>query len=481
MFLFYTTSRHPVPAPTIANMPSQSPTPKSLSNASHGGQQPDQSAPVFDYFILNRFCDIENKRTDIPLILPSSKRAKAMAHTDYIAHALQRDIQEYRKLSFDNFAVDVRIHPIPSAFEFYDLKGKWIGFNKYAFDSHGSEPKAMSVTVDREWNIKIKYLGKWRHVSDYLENLRPHNAWDDSMSKTDIMHLQWRQQADWWRENGKVFPLMDLPAEVRESVYEHVWGPVVEPYPTNSSRKLTALGKISRKLRMPNCKLLQTSSQVAAEASNILFLRTPFYIEHYGVLKALTSNIYQRVLIRRLDLAFSHEDFLHLFSTDHIRRDKKTKTEVVGFGYPALVLRSMKLNSLRLVIAPPSLTTKSGIFDGACQRVAVDMIMEAAWPIIRGHPLVLDGYVKDLQQKAYQARDVLERERVHAWQKKRKAWGLEEGSLAEYDEELDAEVGGVPLNGSTPEFAQEQVSEPEQNLVCHCDPPCTEEQWTPWS
>lgn len=402
-----------------------------------------------------------------------------MAHAEYIADAIRKDIQKYRTESFDNFGIQVQVYPVPSAFEVYDKKGTWIGFNQYVFDAYGSAPKEMFVTVDHKWNVKVRYLGAWRPVSAYLQNVKPRHAWDDSTPKQDIMHLRWRQQADWWKENGKVFPLMKLPVEVREMVFDHVWGPKIEPYPTNSSRKLTKMGKLSRQARMPNAAILRVSRRVAAESSNILYLRTPFLIEHYGVLKAFTCNIDQRNLILHLELAYSHDDFMHLFSTDHIRRDKKTKEEVVGYGYPALALRSMKLNTLRLTIAAPSLTTKSGKFDGACQKIAVDMIMDAAWPIIRGHPLELRGYVKDFQRKIYEARDVLERKRIQAWQKKRATWGLSEGSPEEYDEDMeDDEVGGVFLNGSRPEIEPEEMPDVEWNLECRCDPKCREETWT---
>ena len=418
-----------------------------------------------------------HNQIEIPIKLPQDKRKRIMAHAEYIANTIRTDIQQFRTQSFDNFGVQVRIHPVPTAFEVHDIRGTWLGFNKYVFEAHGSEPKAMEVTVDHEWNVKVYYLGAWRRLSAYLKNVKPCTPWDQSASKIDIMHLRWRQQADWWNENGKIFTLMRLPPEIREMIYEHIWSPIIEPFPTSSARKLTMLGKLSRKLRMPNSNLLLTCRQVSAEASNILFLRTPFFIQHYGVLKALTSKMELRGLVRHLSLAFSHDEFMHLFSTDHVRRDRKTSTEVVGLGYPALALRSMKLSSLCLTIAPPSLTTKSGAFDGACQRVAFELIMAAAWPVIRGHPLELGGYVKHIQKQIYQARDVLERKRVQAWQKRRAAWGLPEGSLAEYDLEMDEEVGGISLSGSKPEAAPEQTPAPEYNLKCSCDPPCTEETW----
>ena len=438
-----------------------------------------RQSPLFDYFSSTQLFDIMHQSIIIPLASPRQKRNKTMAHAEYIANAIRKDIQEYRNASFDNFAIQVQVYPVPSAFEVYDMNHKWIGFNQYIFEAFGDEPKEMFVTLDHKWNVKIRYLGAWRPVSAYLTNLKPHNAWDEYTSKQDIMHLRWQKQAEWWKENEKVFPLMKLPVEIRELVFEHIWGPSIEPYPTSRARKLTKTAQSSVRLRTPSANILRTSPQVAAEASNILYHRTPFLLHHYGVMKALTSSVEQRILIRHLELAFSHDEFMHLFSTDHERKDKKTKTTVIGFGYPALALRSLKLNSLRLTIAPPSLTTQSGRFDGACQKVAVDMIMDAAWPIIRGHPLELRGYVKDFQRKIYEARDVLERKRIQTWQKTRAAWGMPEGSLAEYDEEMkDDEVGGVFLNGSRPEIAPEQTPAVEYDLVCRCDSPCAEETWT---
>lgn len=439
-----------------------------------------QSPPIFDYLSDPRFIDFERNRINIPISLPRFKRTTTMAHADFIANALSKEIREYRMKSFDNFAIDVKIYPVPSAREFYDKKQRWIGFSQYYFEAFGEATKAMFVTVDYDWSVKIKYLGAWRPICAYLKNLKPHNAWDDSMPKADIIPLRWRQQADWWKDNGKVFPLMELPRELRDIVFEHTWGPIIEPYPTNSARKLTKLGKMKKKLQTPSANIVRTGHQIAAEATDILYMRTPFLFQHYGVLKAFTCNVVQRKLIRHVALAFSHDDLMHLFGTDHVRKDKKTKTETIGFGHPALALRGTILNSLTIVIAPPSLTTKTGKFDGACQRVAVDMIMEAAWTIVRGHPLELTGYIKDDQKRIYEARGVLERKRVQAWRKKRAGWGLPDGSLEEYAEELDEQVGGVPLSGARLETAQEDFPAPEYDLKCHCDPPCTEETWTPW-
>lgn len=86
----------------------------------------------------------------------------------------------------------------------------------------GEKAEMIFVTLDYEWNVNIRHLGVWRPISVYLQSLKPHNAWEESMSKVDIMHLRWRQQTDWRNENGKVFPFMKLSREIRDIVYEHL-------------------------------------------------------------------------------------------------------------------------------------------------------------------------------------------------------------------------------------------------------------------
>lgn len=162
------------------------------------------SSPVFDYLSGFQHFDMTFGAITIPFGLPRRKRTSTMAHAEYIATSMKNEVQAYRIEIFDNFGIHVMVHPVPSAFELYDVKGRWIGFSQYTLEAFGQESKSMHVTVDRKWNVRIKYLGAWRAISAYLANLKPHIAWEASVPRDNLVHLRWRQQALWWNANGKI-------------------------------------------------------------------------------------------------------------------------------------------------------------------------------------------------------------------------------------------------------------------------------------
>ena len=193
----------------------------------------------------------------------------------------------------------------------------------------------------------------------------------------------------------------------------------------------------------------------------------------------MTSNDLQVSRIRQLRLALTHDDFVYLFRKERTLSDGE---KVPDRSAAAMALRHMRLNRLKLSFAPPSLTTGTGMFDGACQKPAVNMIIDQAWPFINGHPVELGGYVKSSQKAAIEAAFVEERKKIELWQKQRLAAGLEEGGLCDYDEELDTEDGGVLLDekATLPDAANIAVdSTSSASLVCNCQVKCSFECWTP--
>lgn len=156
-------------------------------------------------------------------------------------------------------------------------------------------------TFDRE-KVEIWYRQNWHPVHAYLKHLRPAIDWNfassDFTAETQLRRSQ--QQQRWWAANGKVFRFLDLPAEIRELVYEYAIGPKVEPYPTARTRKLGTNGCAALVARMPNASLLLTNKLVYEEASDVLFRRTRFYVDQLGVLAKLLRNEEQSARIRRL-------------------------------------------------------------------------------------------------------------------------------------------------------------------------------------
>ena len=147
-----------------------------------------------------------------------------------------------------------------------------------------------------------------------------------------------------------------------------------------------------------------------------------------------------------------------------------------------MALKHMKLTRLRLTIAPPSTTTASGMFDGACQKAAVEWILDAAWPFVRGHLVELSGFVKTSQKAAFEAKCDATRTDFEMWQKENVDAGLAEGSLAEYLQEVDQD-GGVIVDDEK-RAKMEELEEANKGtthdpqLLCCCKVPCTLSKWT---
>ena len=413
-----------------------------------------------------------------------------MAYIHLIGEALQRDIKSYRNQSFETFGLNVFVYPVSNSNPIINLDGFQVGYHKYNFDVWGEPGKIMRIRIYPKGVVKILYMGRYRPVGAFLKNLKPKMDWNNlgnpgDFSREQIVHGRWAQQSRWWLANGKKFRLLDLPPEIREIIYDYVWGPFIEPYPTSKARKIPESTKQAMLERKPNSNLLRTSRLIYEEASNILFLFTPFVVQHYGIMGPLTSRVEQRARIRQLELALSHDDFMRLFRKETVR---KSGLVIPGGSPEALALRQMKLNRLLLTIQAPSFTTASGRFDGACQKTAVDLILDAAWPFVRGHPVQLAGYVKRTQKNAFEAKCLVERKKFELWQKQRLAIRLSEGDLRGYYDELDEEDGGVILDEKTRALDEalkdeivevEKAEEEETSLTCKCRVPCTPKHWTP--
>ena len=397
---------------------------------------------------------------------------------DLIGDALRIDIERYRLLSFDTFDLHVVVSPISNTNRIINAQGQQVGFEEYRFDVFGDDPKRMKVCLNGQGHVRVHYLNRWGHISSFLKHLKPPIDWNDpgDFPRQDIVLRRWEQQARWWLANGKKFRLLDLPAEVREICYGHVFGPFIEPYPASRARRLGP-SSLTMMRRMPNFNILLACKLVYQEASAILFDYTPFLIEHYGVLGTVTMATPLRSRIRRLELALTHDAFLYLFRHETARRDGEI---VPDRSHGALALRRMRLTRLELTFAPPSFTTGSGIFDGACQKAVVKGIVDLAWPFIHGHPVQLSGFIKTSQKAAIDATCNLERHRFELWRNQRAAAELGEGWLSDWDDEDDDEDGGVMLDGTMPEtVAARTEGMSVSSLRCRCKVRCSLRHWTP--
>jgi hypothetical protein len=157
------------------------------------------------------------------------------------------------------------------------------GVKLYAFrECYEEFPMTIPVSMtDRTGKLTIDKLivrvdGEWQ----------PLRAWLLNVPEQWLLHTGYRvqTQAVWWERNGKRFPLMRLPAEIRLKILEYAMGDVMHPctgYSEASSRQviLGPAGNIKRSesewfrypeewsgKEPPNYNLLRVSKQVRAEA-----------------------------------------------------------------------------------------------------------------------------------------------------------------------------------------------------------------------
>lgn len=405
----------------------------------------------------------------------------AMADADLIRRSILREVDEFRAQSYEHFRLGIYIHPVSDAEPVYNYNGVWVGFARYDFDILGQPYTPLHVRLARGDRVMLRHIGSTISIFEYLTKLNPQPLEDSSLKTT---RGQWDHQFAWWRANRKTFRFLELPVEIRELVYNHTFGTTIEPYPTSKARRL---GQKTQAIlsRVPSAKTLLLSRQIYKEASAQLFLYTTFFVEHLGVLGALLSNKEQRQRIRRLRLALSHHDYFRLFGglsgqCGGERVEYHTHRMAEG-------LQKMRLNSLDLIVSTPSSTTGHGCFEGACQKTMVEWLLEAAWPIVRGQPIKVNGYIKAQQKATFEAASLVDRKRYEAWQGTVTAAGLDTSSWSYHewlsDEECEEDGGmrldGVPVQASKTAHVREDDGRAKlMPPTCLCQPQFTLDTWS---
>ncbi|KAF2769942.1 hypothetical protein EJ03DRAFT_326849 [Teratosphaeria nubilosa] len=422
----------------------------------------------------------EDKSPVPPIVLNLSFILNTTIGMDYIKVVTEREIEAWRIRSFDSFLVTVRVDAPITAGPVYNRNGGFVGHDTYVFEWRGMADghaetlrKTMKVQMRSNGTVKIEYRGRWTPLSDFLKDLKIPYA-EVLPSKQRSLDVQ----CNWWKANGKVFKLMALPVELRDLIYQFGFGPQVEPYPTSKTRRIGGnIGALEAiKARKPTSGLLLLNRQIGEEASHALYLYTTFFVQHKGIFHRLMSNVHTRPLLRRIELALPHHEFINLFGYQASGDDAKDRSMAVT------IMPQLKLSCLELVFAPPP--NKKDILDIPCQRSVVSLILSSAWPWVRGQPVKLGGWIKDRQERVFEAACLVERKRFDVWRERNCAVGLPEGSLLEYHDwvhwEETEEHGGVSLTGNSK--SPRDVVEPREEeealpLNCHCAPMCTQETW----
>lgn len=308
-----------------------------------------------------------------------------------------------------------------------------------------------TLTADR---LQVKRQGCWIPLETWILEIPIFPC--ELQTRQAQMSAQW----NWWQKNGKHFPLMKLPGELRDLIYLHVLGEVTprlrDPIlprriSTGSTDRpepdLHIVADIERVCRFPNAFLLSVSKDVRREATSAGWLRSvklflgdiPFvktmkfhksiipsnrwlsqihftlpphkYLEEFGV----KWRMYHRNLGNLGNLALESRD---LKMAEHLRSIKTLRWLELEFMESSisldrnlspwcdvkLIAQSWSLQQ-RYQDYPERLEeVKTVVFpglDSASSRSLVDWTMAAAYPYIRHVSKIrISGYAdKDMETK----------------------------------------------------------------------------------
>lgn len=289
----------------------------------------------------------------------------------------------------------------------------------------------------------------WRPLAEYIRQqplvLNPNR--DLSIHPHDKFKLRYQHQIDWYAANGKTFDFLGLPRELRNHIYSYLIGPRIEPYPDMKHRSRTGLYATS----VIDPALLYVNKQTSEEMRNQIYEFTPWLIVHRYILRRLVGNEHFPVnRLKRLTLDLRHEDFLKLFGLtiqeeDEEHPDTAREPETVFYFTNARwAFEDMDLLSLELVMPSSSGLCDVEAIDLGCQKKAVDLILESAWPFIQGLPIAVTGHAKTDHKAAFEARA----DAAYKMKKEKKIEEMKKANEADRLELDDREEGGVYLDGS---------------------------------
>lgn len=351
------------------------------------------------------------------------------APVDYIYILLRREIEAFRLSSYETFEFRLQVRPADSTSIVVDSGGVMIGFTAYKFFEPSHPTKVMEVEVQAEGGLRIKYQDEWCPVMDWLETYKPiMESWAnitffDSRGTTQM--LGWEKQARWWSANGKHFPLLTMPPEIRKIVYRCVFGDRIEPYPYNTARELNAEDR-SALAKKNSLSLLLACRQVYTEAGDVLFSSVPFLAEHPIIAQRVGDTQILQTHLRHLDIALSHWHFFFLFPTDPGSRNGRIASRVFA---------SMRLDRLCLIVPPPWSDNKS-------QDQFVKCLVDSAQPYIRGHAVKLSGWATKRRKDDFDAEYKTFREEYLAWKACQGQEGRFRDTVGAYLKQLGGGAGG---------------------------------------
>jgi hypothetical protein len=311
-------------------------------------------------------------------------------------------------------------------------------------------PRIEPLTIDK---IHVRVQGEWRSISQWLLTFESSRHREYGVP---AIHAQQK----WWRRNGRVSKLMELPAEIRLHIFEHVLGPKIYPIvtdfkvpvdwsvnpPINQRDQRLVLGngysrpllttphyvritsvdnieELGERVPAPNLSILAISKQVRSEALQAGWEGTRKYffdtMIFQSVVQAQGGPRANYNCLAKIQLNFTHKAYFKFFGVEAERTIRHSPLTAMG----SYLQNLPKPTDLQMRFRSPEDGWDGmpwgdlyGITEDrrpveCCQRTMVDWIMTFAFPYVKAIPKVtLEGYVKKDSKKKWE--EILSMERA---------------------------------------------------------------------
>lgn len=401
-----------------------------------------------------------------------------------ILRAINYHVDKYKARSFANFSLEVNVYPVTGSpalrlpiaeFEGGSLQ---IGYKLYIFQV-GDTRKVIRVR-HQHGTVLVAFCGRFRPISTFLNEFHSIAEAIECIEGVQVTEVPfdskraYQTQFDWWLANGKTFRIQDLPGELRNIIYGHVFGSSALPYPKHKCR-------FNSPTPRANTALMSVSKKLHSEASHIFYKDTTLRLEHGILTKKLLSNKHLRPKLSNLTLALTHSNFFDLFHFD-------VDTDAPEPDYALRPFREINLSRLVFHLAAPSRVADREYIEGACQKAVVERIFEAAFPSIKGHPVIITGCIKDSQKAIISSRLDAAHQAFTKWSALK---SVDEGDAAPKLSEYDAfmrNLANEPTGGVSLDDGEARIEDVDANaeasfitspsLVCLCEVKCRRKGWT---
>ncbi|USW48452.1 hypothetical protein Slin15195_G017710 [Septoria linicola] len=423
--------------------------------------------------------------------LPFRRQIAGWGHAnnqDFIIGMMRSELDGFNLRNLKSTDKCLMMKAASGATNVYDLRGTHIGYSKYSFEPWAAEAVCMDVHVDNQCRIWVLGEKTWTPFVNWLGQ-----SVESEVNVWSTTHLVGQAVAP-WRANNKKFKLLELPAEVREAIYNHTFGES-----GRYSYRYARLGKADRwsdttvATQQPEVTIFQLNRQVYLEASHTLFEHTVFRVTCLPDLhRMLIKNSVLASRIRRLELALDVGDLYELFRMPDTARPR-------AFDSVQLCQR-MKLKELMLEVGAPE-KSESDLINGTiiwivdrpiiCHRKFLDIVLRAALPRVLGNAVTITGYAKTIQKHEFVAKCIAKRKEYLEWCKNMPL-GYDAWTIADYEEWKTEEDGGVRVD-SCQALTLDKVAEDDEVLTsqeemncsegdefpprCSCDVRCALETW----